>query len=48
MIGIVIVGIAIVYFVTYCLMDAVQKADDNEERFARFENRSPGMTDVDK
>lgn len=48
-IGIMIVGVAVLLFVLYCLADAAQKADDAMERqgFARFETRSPGLTDVD-
>lgn len=45
---IVIVVIAIVLFVVFCALDTAQKVDDAADHFARFEDRSPGMTDVDK
>ena len=50
--GICLTVAVIILFVVYCLMDTAQKADDNADRqaaagFARFETRSPGLTDVD-
>ena len=48
--GLAVIILVAVAFAAYCIDDVMKKRNEKkaDDNFARLENRSPGMTDVDK